>query len=63
MPLGTPCNCIMAIIDHSNAAMPFVVTAYPALQIALTKHCGYTAICKFKSCINELIACMLHLFR
>ena len=31
MPLGTPCNCIMVITDQTNAAVPFVVTTYPAL--------------------------------
>ena len=30
MPLGTLCNCIMALIDQTNTAMPFVNTAYPA---------------------------------
>ena len=27
-PLGAPCDCIMAIIDHSSATMPFVITAF-----------------------------------
>ena len=31
MSFGTPHNHIMAIIDQSNTAMPFVVTAYIAL--------------------------------
>ena len=30
MPLDAPCDCIMAIIDHCNTAMPFFVTAFPA---------------------------------
>ena len=29
--LSAPYNCIMAIIDQSNIAMPVVVTAYSAL--------------------------------
>ena len=29
-PLGTLCNCFIAIIDQSNAAMLFVITAYLA---------------------------------
>ena len=31
MPLGTPCDCIMAIIHHSNAELPFAVTTFLAL--------------------------------
>ena len=29
--LGTPGDHIMAITDHSDGTMPFVVTAFPAL--------------------------------
>ena len=29
--LGAPCDCIVAIIDYSNAAMPFVITAFLTL--------------------------------
>ena len=28
LPLGTPCNYIITLIDQSDAAMPFVITAY-----------------------------------
>ena len=31
IPLGTPCDCILVTTDYSNAAMPFVVTAFAAL--------------------------------
>ena len=31
MPLGNPCNCIMAIVKHSKAVWPFILTAYLAL--------------------------------
>ena len=37
-PLGAPFNCIMAIIDKTNAAMPFVVITNPALWTAPTNH-------------------------
>ena len=30
MPPGTLCDCIMAIIGYSNAAVPFVGAAFPA---------------------------------
>ena len=32
------CNCIMAIIDQTNAVIPFIVTAYPALRTAPVNH-------------------------
>ena len=38
MPLGAPCDGIMAIVDHSNAAHSFIVTAYPALKMT-ANHC------------------------
>ena len=41
MPLGSPCDYIVAITDHSNAAMPFVLTAFPASLTVLTNHCYY----------------------
>ena len=28
MPLGAPRNCIMALVDHSNDAVHFIVTAH-----------------------------------
>ena len=31
MPLGALYDYIMAIIDRSNAAIPFVITTFPAL--------------------------------
>ena len=30
MPLESPCDHIKAITDHSNAATPFVITAFLA---------------------------------
>ena len=38
MPLGTPSDHNVVIVDHSNAAMPFVITAYPALWIVFSIH-------------------------
>ena len=35
MPLGTPCNHIMAILDHSDAAQPFIVATYPLYRLSL----------------------------
>ena len=31
MPLSIPCDYIMAIIDQSKAAMPFIINVFPAL--------------------------------
>ena len=31
MSLGAPCDGFVALTDHSNAAMPFVITAFVAL--------------------------------
>ena len=31
MPLGVPCEHILAIVDDSNTACSFIVYAYPAL--------------------------------
>ena len=31
MPPGAKCVCIVAIIDHSNAAMPFVISVFSTL--------------------------------
>ena len=52
-PLGIPCDCIMAIMDHSNTAIPFVITAFPALLTALPSQCHS---------IHELNACVLCFF-
>ena len=41
MPFGIPCDSIMVIIDHSNAAMAFVFTAFHALSTALANHCYF----------------------
>ena len=30
-PLGTPCDCIMDIVNHSDALWPFIVTIYSDL--------------------------------
>ena len=38
MPFGTLCNCLMAIIDQTNAAMPFVITAHPSLWTVPVNH-------------------------
>ena len=46
MSLGTPFDCIVDIIDHSNTVMPLVVTAFLALRAALTNHCHYVAKCQ-----------------
>ena len=46
MPFGTPFNCIMAIIDQSNAAMPFVIAAYPALLTAFANQHDCVAKCQ-----------------
>ena len=32
MLLGTPCDHIVAVLDHSDTTQPFIVTAYPALK-------------------------------
>ena len=31
MPLDTPCDCIVAIIYHTDDAISFVITTFPAL--------------------------------
>ena len=31
MSWGTPCTLLIAVIDYSNVAMPFAVTAFSAL--------------------------------
>ena len=46
IPLGAPCSYMMGIIDHSNAAMPFVATVFPTLWTAPTNHCHYAAKCQ-----------------
>ena len=39
MPLSAPCDHIMAIVNHSDNAWSFIVTAYPALWIVFANHC------------------------
>ena len=60
MPLSTPCNCIMAIIDWSDATMPFVVSLYLALWTAPASQCHCVA--KYQV-LNELTVFMLCPFR
>ena len=36
MPPGAPCDCIIAILDNSDAAEPFIITTFPALLIVIT---------------------------
>ena len=38
MPFNAICNHIWSITDQTNASMPFVVTAYPALLTATANH-------------------------
>ena len=33
MPLGTPCNHIMAIFDYSKATMAFIATAFQPYEL------------------------------
>ena len=40
-PLGALCKPIVAVIDQSNAAMPFVINAYVALWTAPSNQCNY----------------------
>ena len=46
MPLGTPCVCIVVINDHSNATMPFVISAFLALSTVLANHYHYVTKCQ-----------------
>ena len=41
MPLGAPCDCIMAILDHLDAMLPFLVTSHPTLMIFFANQCHY----------------------
>ena len=35
MPLDTPCDCIMVILDCPDAVQPFILTTFPALRLSL----------------------------
>ena len=56
MLLGTPCNHFVAIIDQSNGAMSFVITAYPVSWTAPANQCHYLKKVRFSSGIHELTA-------
>ena len=56
-PLGAPWDYIMAKIDHSNAAMPFVITAFLASWIVFADQNHQVLVS-----IPELTECVLCLF-
>ena len=45
-PLGTPCDCMVALCNTSNAAVPFVITAFLALWIVLINPCHHATKCE-----------------
>ena len=47
IPLGTPCNYIMVVIDQSNTAMPFISIPYLVLGTVPTNQCHNAANCQF----------------
>ena len=49
MPPGPWCDCIVDTIDKTNAAMPFIFTAYPVLWIAPVNH---MPLCHKRSGVN-----------
>ena len=41
IPLGTPCDHFMAIIDLPNAVLPFIVTVFLVLSTVFSNQCHY----------------------
>ena len=61
--LGYHCDCIVAIVDHPNAAQSFIVTLIQLYRLSLLISTILLIICQVYYSVHEQTACSLSVFR